>query len=138
MDRYFVDSDVILDFVLDRSPYNEASTQLMNLGDRKIIKLHTSSIAISNVHYIGRKYLGTKRTLALLQQISDFIEIESVGKAEVLEAFHSKFSDFEDALQYAAAIKIRGLKALVTRNVKDYKLARIAVTIPKDLISTLK
>jgi hypothetical protein len=41
-------------------------------------------------------------------------------------ALSSKFTDLEDAIQYYTAIE-NGINILLTRNIKDYKQAKIAI-----------
>jgi hypothetical protein len=48
-------------------------------------------------------------------------------------ALSSKFNDFEDAIQYFTAIE-NEINVLLTRNIKDYKLADIAILSAQDYL----
>ena len=48
----------------------------------------------------------------------------------------SKFTDFEDALQYHCAIKM-DCKILITRNEKDFKESEIPVMTPDEYLNSL-
>ncbi|NOR76720.1 MAG: PIN domain nuclease, partial [Draconibacterium sp.] len=49
----------------------------------------------------------------------------------------SKFSDFEDALQYHCAL-ITNCNLLITRNVKDFKKSAIPVMTPDEYLKSLR
>ena len=49
-------------------------------------------------------------------------------------AIASDFNDFEDAVQHSCAIE-NNLTTIITRNVKDYKKASIAVLTPETFIA---
>jgi predicted nucleic acid-binding protein len=46
---------------------------------------------------------------------------------------NSDFGDFEDAIQYYCAIE-NGIKVLITRNLKDFKHARIPVLTAEEFV----
>ena len=48
-------------------------------------------------------------------------------------ALNSDFRDFEDAIQYYCAIE-NGINILVTRNLKDFKHARIPVLTAEEFV----
>jgi predicted nucleic acid-binding protein len=50
-------------------------------------------------------------------------------------SIRSKFSDFEDALQYFAAKDIKGIDFIITRNDRDFKHSEIPVLSPKAFVS---
>ena len=56
---------------------------------------------------------------------------------EVDLALNSDFSDFEDAMQYFAAVDNK-IDLIVTRNVRDYKNPKIMVVTPQQYIEGLK
>lgn len=64
------------------------------------------------------------------------VEIIGTTKHEVVKALESNFKDFEDAIQYSSALTINDLGAIITRNVKDYRPAKIAVMKPSEFLKT--
>ncbi len=134
MDEIFLDTDVILDFLLERTAFSEASVYLLNLGDLGKIKLYSSGLVFSNCYYVLRKISTQTKVMDTLQSLGSFIEFTSVDHQVVQDALHSSFKDFEDALQNAAATSA-GIKVLITRNVKDYKHSHLAVMTPEEYIA---
>lgn len=132
MDKLFLDSDVILDFLLDRKPFHLAAADIINKADVGIIKLYSSSIALNNVHYIARRILGNKKSLIMLEDLLAIIEVVPTGKKEMIEAIKRGFSDYEDGLQHATAQSVKGLNCIITRNIKDFKKSELTVLEPTE------
>ncbi len=130
MERIFVDSDVILDLLLDREPFAEASGKILTMAIEGKVQGYVSSLAINNIFYVTRKTLGSSMARQFISELIEYIHIVNVGEEEVRGALKSDIADFEDALQHAAAQTIEGLSMLVTRNTKDYKKATVVVTTP--------
>ncbi|MCW3119623.1 MAG: vapC [Chitinophagaceae bacterium] len=51
-------------------------------------------------------------------------------------SLNSDFKDFQDAIQYYTAIE-NNINTLVTRNLRDYKYAEIAVLTAEDFLLSL-
>ncbi len=129
-----MDADVIIDFLTDRPPYAEKAAVLFRTAEQQALDIWTSSLVISNIHYIIRNILGDKKARAVLRELVDVVSIQGVGKQEVTEALASYFKDFEDALQHATALKVKGIDAIITRNIKDYKKSSVAVFTPEEYL----
>jgi hypothetical protein len=54
----------------------------------------------------------------------------------VLAALDSKFTDFEDALQYFSAVNSNKIDAIITRNIKDFKKSALPVFTPNEFLAT--
>ena len=86
-----------------------------------------------NVYYILRKLLGIQKSKEALRKLRLLVKVMPVEEKEVDLALNSKFSDFEDALQYYTAMRY-GIEILLTRNIKDYKEREIIVQAPEEFI----
>jgi predicted nucleic acid-binding protein len=136
MDKVFVDTDVILDFIMDREPFADVAVILFSMGDNGKLKLYTSGLVFSNCYYILRKLTTHGKVVEKLKSLASFIDFVPVNKQVVLEALHSSFKDFEDALQNAAAAT-GGISILVTRNTKDYRTSGLSVMTPEEYLASL-
>ena len=136
--KYFLDTDVILDFFLKREPFNVLSREIFQLAFNEKIEVATSSLAISNIHYISKKQIGVKESLMAIEDFIELCEILSVSEEEIRLALKSNFSDFEDAIQNFTAISDHGIKGIVTRNVRDYRKSKLPVFTPDQLLNQFK
>lgn len=132
MDSIFLDSDVILDVVLNRTEFSE-SVKLFDLIVNNDIKAYTSAFSITNIYYLSRRKFPHQKSLNIIEDILEIIELLDTNKNLIESAMHSNFSDFEDALQYHTAHK-NDLKVLITRNIKDYKHSSISILTPKEYL----
>jgi predicted nucleic acid-binding protein len=135
---YFLDSDVILDGILDRQPFSFHTKTIFNLSANGQIRIFCSSIIVTNVYFIVNKTLGKKKANESLEGLLDYCGILSVGESEIRKAYKSAFLDFEDGIQYQVALKQPGIKAIITRNKKDYKSSRLAVYSPLEFLDLFK
>ena len=132
--KLFVDSDVIIDFFTDREPHANPASELFELNEQGIVKLHISAVSINNIYYIVRKFLGHKKTIEVVELLTEIIEIIGTSKKEIVQALKNDFSDYEDSVQYSSALTIKNLDAIITRNIKDYRNSTIAVMTPLNFL----
>jgi len=132
--KLFVDSDVVIDFFTDREPHVNPASELFELNEQGLIKLYISAVSINNIYYIVRRFLGQKKTLEVIELLIEMTEIIGTTKNEIIQALRNDFSDYEDSVQYASALTINGLDAIITRNIKDYKNASISVMTPLNFL----
>ena len=137
MIKAFIDSDVLLDFLLEREPFATDAAQILSMADLGRLYLFTTPIVLANCHYILRKYNSRKLIVQQLSRLMALLEIANIDKDIVLEALNSSFSDFEDALQNYSAIR-SNLKIIITRNIRDYKNSKAVVLLPSEFLSSLK
>ncbi len=132
--KLFIDSDVIIDFFTDREPYVNPATEIFELNEQGTVKLYVSAISIINIYYVVRKFLGHRKTLEVVESLTEMTEIIGTTKTEIIQALKNDFSDYEDSVQYSSAKTIKGLDAIITRNIKDYRNSTIAVMTPLNFL----
>jgi len=136
MTKIFIDSDILIDFLIDRQPFSESSTKIISLCSENKIKGFVTPIIIANIFYILRKSLNKNDLKIKFINLLKFIDIVESNKATVLNALYSDFDDFEDALQNYA-VENTEIKIIITRNVKDYKKSKLSVYTPDSFLKTL-
>jgi predicted nucleic acid-binding protein len=135
--RVFLDTDVILDFFFDRTPYSDYTARLLSLCESGNILGYTTPVICSNLYYILRQSAPHDKVLEKLSQLLKIVHILPMNEEIVLHALNSGFRDFEDALQHAAAIMAENIRVIITRNVKDYRKSELAVMTPEDYLKQL-
>jgi predicted nucleic acid-binding protein len=137
MDKVFIDSDVIIDYLYDRYPFSENASKIFNLCALKKILGFTSPLIIANVYYVLRKTADHESVKSKIKGLLDHIGILSMNQKIVLEALYSDFSNFEDALQIFTVLKVEDINIIITRNVKDYRKSSLSVYTPESFLKTL-
>ena len=129
MKHYFVDTNVIIDLLLNREGADDAAA-LLDGAERGDYKLSLCALSYTNIYYSLRKYLSHEERINCLTQISEVLLSAPVDNNVVTAALHSGWSDFEDAVQYCAAVSVGITDGIVTRNEKDFILSEIPIVNP--------
>lgn len=134
MKKVFMDTDVILDFLLNRDPYISEITEIIERSVLNEMTLCVSSLTISNLHYIISRIENKKSANNKIRKILKLLTVENVGQTTVIKAMESEFGDFEDGIQNYCAEEADH-KVLITRNTKDYKKSSLAIMTPKEFLA---
>lgn len=132
--KLFIDSDVVIDFFTDREPHANPASELFELNEQGKVKLYLSAVSINNIYYIVRKFLGHKKTIEVVETLTEMTEIVGTTKKEIIQALKNNFTDYEDSIQYSSALTIKDLDLIITRNIKDYRNSSIAVMTPLNFL----
>ena len=134
MKNILFDSDVILDFYLDRKPFCDDTSILLSMCEKRQINGLITPLAMSNMFYLLKKVGKKQDVINRLSQLVSFMDIIDMNKEVVLMSLHSEFTDFEDALQNYAAEYSNKVSIIITRNKKDYKHSSLNVMTPTEFL----
>lgn len=130
MTKVFVDTDVCIDLLSGRQPFNNMAEILFSLADLGQIKICVSSISFANIDYVLRSQYSTIHSRKIIANFKTIVNVLSIDNKTIDLAIASDFNDFEDAIQYCCAIE-NNLTTIITRNTKDYKKSTIKVVTPE-------
>lgn len=136
MTKIFLDTNVVLDFILKRDNFAEDAAMIFDLGERKKLKLTLSSLSINNIDYVVSKIESKKKSRQIIIKLLSLVEVLAVDENTIKKAAMSEFKDFEDAIQNFCA-EDEGLNHIITRNLKDYKKSNLSVLTPKEFLTSL-
>jgi len=137
MRKIFVDTDIVYDLLAKREPFFDFAAILFTKADRKQLKLFVSSLTFANLHYLLTKLKNKDEARRILSRFKVLVNILPVDDKTIELALNSEFADFEDAIQYYCAIENK-VKTLITRNIKDYKTAKIPVLTAEQYVKQIK
>jgi len=133
MNKVFIDSDIILDLLMEREPYYLSAAKLFTLIEKGTIKAFVSPLIFSNLFYILRKITSKERAKNSLRKLKFLVNILDVNEYIIELSLESDFNDFEDAIQYYTALENK-IDCLITRNKKDYKKSLIIVCTAEEYL----
>ena len=137
MTKLFLDSDVLLDLLLDRQPFSKDIVELIETSIDSDIKLYSSPVSITNIHYIIGRLENQKKADSQIKKILKIVSIENIGQKVIDIASSSRFKDFEDSVQnYCAAES--GHRMIITRNTKDFKESELSILTPKEYLAKIR
>jgi len=130
--KLFLDTDVLLDVYLERAPFVQASSGLLDWAEAHPGSASVSWHGLANLHYLTKD--GAED---FIRDLLTFCEVPPTGSAEMFHALELGFRDLEDAMQTAAALKFNA-QAIATRNVTDFRRSPIGARTPQDLLPNLR
>ena len=136
MKRILFDTNVVLDVLLDRQPYVEASSAAWAAVETGISEGMLAAHAVTTIHYLVRKEVGNIKARRIMTAILRVFGVAAVDGAVVQEALQSPFSDFEDAVT-AAAARLAGCEYIVTRDPKGFRGSPVRCLTPEAVMPLL-
>ncbi|ULQ56809.1 PIN domain-containing protein [Flavihumibacter rivuli] len=136
MEKVFIDTGIALDLLAQREPHYSFAASLFSLADKGKIAIYISLLSFSNLNYLLSRQYSPSESRRILSRFKVLVKVLAVDDKIIELALSSAFRDFEDAIQYFTAIE-NGIKNLLTRNVKDYKAAKIAVHTAESYLKSM-
>ena len=131
-----VDTNVVLDVILDREPWAADAVRLLDRIERGEAKGFVAAHAVTTVHYIVARAADRSTANTAVADLLAVLTVIETGAAEFHRALAMGLGDFEDAVQ-AAACLTAGADYLGTRNARDFKGAPVSTRTPGEVLALL-
>ncbi len=118
--RLFLDTNILLDILLERPGY-QAALEILQAGSDGKVMLHTSVLSMANIAYVLRKTLPPSVLTPTLKQLSLLVDVLPMDAAQLNDAILLSGPDFEDILQAVCAAK-GSCEAIITHNPKHFNI----------------
>ena len=129
-----LDTDVLIDLALDRQPFAQSASKLLDILERNpgtgFVAWHT----LSNFYYLVSSGKGDQLTRAFLRELVGFVAVAPTVTESLRQALSFRMRDLEDAMQVAAALACRADR-IVTRNLKHYLRSPIPAKSPSSVLA---
>ena len=116
MKQVFLDTNILIDYVLNRQGGDDAK-QLLTRGKNKEINLCASLLTFANMAYILK---GKADVYGLFAMLTQFVDVLPMDGQQLQAALGQQVRDFEDMLQYQCA-KIANCEVIITNNKRDFE-----------------
>ena len=117
--RVFLDTNILLDIIEGRQKFLLASSNVFDLGVRGQILMFATPLTFANCVYTARKNVGYEKAVNGLKSLKNYVRTAAMDDDQVNAALSSDAPDFEDMLQYEAAIAAQ-CDVIVTRDKKRH------------------
>ncbi|MCL1475901.1 type II toxin-antitoxin system VapC family toxin [Argonema antarcticum] len=134
--KLLLDTNISIDFALERQPFYSESEQVFLFAQQRQIEGYVSASTFGDLYYIIRKNKGRDWTLTFLNRLATICQVATVDQSVISMALTANFRDFEDAIQYSTAM-VNQLDAIVTRNPADFPVSTPRIMSPAQLIQEL-
>lgn len=134
MIRVLLETNVVLDALLHRIPWNVEAEAIFEADLLGKVKAHMTATSLTDVFYLARKLTTRVRAWESVGVCLDQFKIIPVGRAALAAAVAGPGDDFEDNLQIVSA-SISQLDAIVTRDPKGFMGSPVAILSPAELLA---
>ena len=132
--RVIVDTNVVLDVLLDREPFVEAAVAVFCLVEESRIDAFLCATTITTIDYLLSQSLPASKARDALHRLISLFEIATVNRLVIERALGSKINDFEDAVLDEAG-QMAGVDSVVTRNTKDFARSALKIFDPNEFLA---
>lgn len=128
--RVFLDANILVSVLNKEYPHYIYTSRILSM-DGKDATLVTSSLCLAIAYYFAEKKQGAAIAKNKIDILVQHIDIAECGKREALSAVQNKkIHDFEDGLQYYAAVHAN-CNCIVTNDLDDFYFSDLQVYEPE-------
>ena len=129
-----VDTNVVLDVLLEREPFVKDAVDLFCLAEESQIDAFLCATTITTIDYLLTQSLPASKARDALGNLISLFEIATVNRPVIERALRSKIHDFEDAVLDEAG-QMAGVDSVITRNTKDFAGSTLKVFDPTEFLA---
>lgn len=129
--RLLLDINIILDVVFQRPGEPATSKLISTCGQQHEAWLAWHSVA--TLAYLIERQHDTAMAKNVIADLLGWARVATTGQEDALKALQLPMSDFEDALQVAAAMAC-GAGCVITRNQRDFADSSIPAYSPEEFL----
>jgi predicted nucleic acid-binding protein len=135
--RVLIDTNIILDFFLEREPFRTDAEALFQAIQSKQVRGYVTATTVTDIFYIARRQTRSiERARQAVSETLAVMQICLVNRPILEQAFASPLTDFEDAVQLACAIA-NNLDAIITRDTQGFAGAILPIFSVGELLERL-
>ena len=132
-----LDTNVVIDVLLDREPFSENSSEVLRLCEQRTVEGFISASSMTDIFYLVKRHTGsTDRAYTAIGLLLRIVAVASVTEQDVIAAFNAKAKDFEDCL-VAVCAQSAACDCIVTRNKPDFKELSVPAVTPEEFLERI-
>lgn len=134
--RVLLDTNIILDFLLEREPFFTDADTLIQTIKADQIEGYLTATTLTDIFYIAKKSKGVQIAKQYISDLLALMRICPVNRRILNVAISSNLPDFEDAVQIACAMALN-LDAIITRDTQGFASARLPILLAGEVLQLL-
>ncbi|NCB53587.1 MAG: PIN domain-containing protein [Epsilonproteobacteria bacterium] len=131
--RVLLDTNVVLDLLLDREPFSELAQAIFLNVESKHVEGFLCPTTLTTLYYLLGKHLDKKQCNQTMENLLALFETTHLTKPVLVDSVRSVGSDFEDSVIYTSA-KHTKIDVIVTRDTTGFKNSAIKVMSPQEFL----
>lgn len=129
-----IDTNVVLDVLLDRQPFAVASARVFDLADEGRVQALLGATTVTTVFYLAAKARGVPTARELTRDLLSLFGVAAVDEAVLRSALGVPSPDYEDAVLHEAGVRA-GAHAVVTRDAAGLSDLTLPAFSPDELLA---
>lgn len=134
--KVLIDANILLDVLQKREPHYREASLIWKLCETQQLEGYVLTLTFANLVYIMRKELSPEKIEEVLRNLTLIFEFTELNAADLIHGAKMNWTDFEDAVQSAAAERIHA-DYIITRNVRDFKKSKVTAFTPAEFLARL-
>jgi predicted nucleic acid-binding protein len=130
MKTVLVDTNVILDVLLDRQPHAEGSAAVWAAIEEGSLRGLLAGHAVTTVYYLVQKELGAAKARRIVSALLRVFGVAAVDGRVIQAALEILSADFEDSVT-AATAGLTHCDYIVTRDPKGFRASPVPYLTPE-------
>ena len=130
--KIFLDANILISVLNKEYPLFTYTSRILSLADKSKFTIYTSPVCLAIAFYFAEKKYKSVSVKSRIQILYEHIHIAGINKSTVLKALqNSSVNDFEDGLEYYAAIENK-CDCIITEDIEDFYFSEIEVLKSED------
>lgn len=134
--RVLLDTNIVLDGLLEREPFVRDAKALFQAIRSGQVEGYITATTLTDIFYIAKKAKGVAVARRDVSDLLALMQICAVDRSILETAISSLLPDFEDAVQIACALN-ENLDAIITRDTQDFADADLQILSAGELLQRL-
>ena len=131
--KILVDTNLFLDVLFERNGLVRDSQAVLDWCEKHPGDAWIAWHTLANLYYIGARAVGKTAAMNHLDAVLGVFQVCPTDDTTAKAARALPFSDFEDAMQAAAALSVQA-DIIVTRNTKDFRRSPVKAITPSGFL----
>jgi predicted nucleic acid-binding protein len=128
--KSYIDTNIILDFLLQRKPFYEAAKAIVAKARDDKYEAIVGTYAITDIHYwLTKETKESRKSLIMIFNLLEMISLCNTTIEDMRSAYNSIMPDFEDAVAAAIAQREKA-DYIITRNSGDFVNSPVPAITP--------
>lgn len=132
--KVFADASILVSVLNKEFPLFSSTARIISLADNRKFTVITSPVCLAIAFYFSEKKSGTELAKQKIGMLASKLSITYIGKRDVeLALANKKVNDFEDGIQYYAALESK-CTTIITQDTSDYYYPSIEILNAEDFL----
>lgn len=135
--KILLDTNIVLDLLLERGQFCNAAKNIFLLVEEKKIRGFLSASSITTIHYLVNKSLSKDEANKVITMLLMLFEVAPLNKNIFASALENIGVDFEDSVIYSCALDSK-IDYIITRDKKGFNTSKVSALTPMEFLGFYK